>query len=165
MNFPLRTALMSTIALVVLGIAYAPAAEAQLYKYRDPATGKIILTDNPPTGAARQRSSTGRAGTTNEAEADGTTAAAAQKASGVDPRIEARKRDEEAKERAVLEAENAELEERKRQFCADLERNLATLESGQRIAQMNDAGEREFMTDDKRSAEISRIRAEQANCQ
>lgn len=165
MNFPLRTAWISCVALVIAGTVIAPNADAQVYKYRDPATGKTIMTDNPPAGAARQRPSAKRNNdATGEAEApgDGT---APQKTSGIDPRLEERKREEEAKARAEQEAANAKLEEQKRQYCADLDRNIATLESGQRIAQMNAAGEREFMTDEKRSAEISRMRAEQAKCE
>ena len=42
------------------------------------------------------------------------------------------------------------------QNCERAKTNISTLQSGRRIAQNNAQGEREFMSDDKKAAEISR---------
>jgi hypothetical protein len=165
MRFTLPRWIRQALPLVVLAALVAPTAEAQVYKYRDPATGKIILSDNPPSGRAARSPSARGGGVDDDGSAEESGAATAPKATGVDPRLEARKREEEVRERAKAEAENSEIEERKRKICAEIRHNLKTLESGQRIAQMNAAGEREFMTDEARSSEIERMRSELSACE
>lgn len=165
MRLPFRSSVLKVLALAVPALILAHAADAQVYKYRDPASGKIILSDNPPPGGSTRLNSQSRSDSQDDESAEEARATEKIKPSGVDPRLEARKREEEARERAKVEEENAKLEERKRQACADIQRNLKTLESGQRIVQLNDAGEREFMTDSARSGEIERLRNELSSCQ
>lgn len=152
-----------SIATAVLGLLalQTGGAVAQMYKYRDPATGKMVITDTPPAGQSIRRQS---ASATSDEDAEVAPEGALKK-SGDDPRLAARKAAADANEERQREQEQAELAGRKRQFCADLERNLRTLESGQRIARMNDSGEREFMSDEARAAELERVRSEMANCE
>lgn len=159
----IRAALSTVTVLVVFGGMLAAEASAQVYKYRDPVTGKTVLTDKPPKGAAPASGSP--AAEAEDSDTDKAEVVAKPKVSGTDPRLEARKREEEAQARAKQEAEAEQLKERKRAYCADLARGIRTLESGQRIVRMNEAGNREFMGDEERNQELEKRRAELANCE
>ncbi len=67
---------------------------------------------------------------------------------------ERKKREEEARQASAQSARTARL-------CADQETNVRTLESGMRLVRVNEAGEREYLTDEERSAQLDRIRKEQ----
>lgn len=64
-----------------------------------------------------------------------------------------------AEARAKAEAEAKQKEERDR-VCTDMRSNLAALESGQRVSRFNASGERVFIDDATRAAEIQRYRNE-----
>lgn len=72
-NFPLP--LVATL-LVLVSIP----TMAQTYRWVDPATGRVMITDTPPPGTAKQVSRTGRSGATaGEGEMPYATRLAAQK--------------------------------------------------------------------------------------
>lgn len=81
------------------------------------------------------------------------------KTAGVDPELEARRKkaaDEQAAQRKTEEAQNA----RERRAACDAARaNLRQLESGIRIARVNEKGERIILDDATREQEIRRARA------
>lgn len=162
MNSALQAVHAAVLAIVSATLLASSPVEAQVFKYRDPATGRVIMTDKPPAGRSA-KTPAADAGA-EAAEAAGTETAPAADG-GVDPRLAARKREAEAKQRAADEASVAAERDRLREACTGIRRNLAMLESGQRIATMNDAGEREFMSDERREREIERTRAELQHCE
>jgi hypothetical protein len=166
----------SAIPLLLLGAGLFAALQgtdvaAQVYKYRDPSTGRVIMTDKPPAGADVRRRAAPSAAPAEAEEADGNESGDKPakvppkvRESGVDPRLEARRKEEEARRQAEQRSRDEAERERLREACADMRRNLAALESGQRIARMNDAGEREFLSDEQRARDIERARADLERC-
>jgi Domain of unknown function (DUF4124) len=51
-----RFALTLTAGALVLGTLYAAPAAAQIYRYTDSATGKIVISNQPPTAGAQVQS-------------------------------------------------------------------------------------------------------------
>ncbi|WP_421956855.1 hypothetical protein [Polaromonas sp.] len=82
--------------------------------------------------------------------------ASAPKLSGKDADLEAKKKKAEADEAAKKKAEEEKAAKAKSENCESAKRNVATLQSGVRIATVNSKGEREFFDDDKRAAETKR---------
>src|SRR5450830_1140963 len=80
---------------------------------------------------------------------DATKAAGNPGKSGLDKAVEERKR----------QAEAAENEKKKADNCARARQNMATLQSGIRLAQVNENGERIILDDSARSSEVSRAQA------
>jgi hypothetical protein len=68
------------------------------------------------------------------------------------------KRKKEQEEAAAKAEKDAAVAKDKQQACTSSRNNLAALESGQRIARPNAKGEREFLDDAGRAAEISRAK-------
>lgn len=162
MNSAFQAFHVGVLAIVAAGFLASSPAEAQVFKYRDPATGRIIMTDKPPAG----RSAKPPAADAGFEAAEASDAQDAPPAEGnVDPRLAARKREADAKQRAADDASVAAERERLREACTGMRRNLAMLESGQRIATMNEAGERDFMSDEQRAREVERTRLELQHCE
>ena len=81
----------------------------------------------------------------------------AQKSAGKDPELQRKKAELEAAEAAKARAEEQRLAAAKADNCERARRSLNSLQSGARIAQINNQGEREFMPDDARLAETRRV--------
>lgn len=84
---------------------------------------------------------------------------AAPKAGGkgaLDKVVEERKRQAEAAAQQKQQAEDAKTASNKAENCARARQNLATLQSGIRISQVTESGERGYMDDNARSAELTR---------
>lgn len=141
--------------LAVLGallVTTAPVDAAEVYMWKD-AEGNAHYTDQPPPGVESKRIFI-----TAPASSEGSSAA--PRKSLADQDLEFRKRQTERSERESKEADEASRREKLARQCAEAERQLKALESGQRIARYNDKGEREFLDDSQRDAEAERIRGQ-----
>ena len=84
-------------------------------------------------------------------------ASSAPKSVGKDPELQKKKAELEAAEAAKTKAEEQKQAAAKADNCERARRSLNSLQSGARIAQINNQGEREFMSDDARLAETRRV--------
>ncbi|MBV5292316.1 MAG: DUF4124 domain-containing protein [Curvibacter lanceolatus] len=86
-------------------------------------------------------------------------AKAAPGKSGLDKAVEERKRQAEAADNEKKKAEEARIASQKADNCARARQNMATLQSGIRLAQVNENGERVILDDSARNAELGRAQA------
>ena len=127
---------MKRALILAMAVALAPAAEAQLYKYTDPKTGKTVYSDQPPPGQDSK--------TLNiRAPSGPTTKSAVEQDKALDKGrkevAEKAKKSDEAEKRA------ADKEAR----CKATRQNHEIYAQGGRISKMNDKGERELLTDEE----------------
>lgn len=162
-------------AAISLALVAAPAA-AQ-WKWRD-RNGQITVSDippprdiperdileRPPPPSARPAPAAAPAapGSTAEAAAAGAEAAPPSgkpaEAPRVDPELEARRRAAEQEQSARQRDAEAKLAAQRAENCRAARGHLAALQSGQRLVRVNDKGEREFLDDRQRAAEMQRAR-------
>ncbi|WP_138515446.1 DUF4124 domain-containing protein [Rhodoferax bucti] len=83
--------------------------------------------------------------------------APAPKDTGVDKSLEAKKKQAEAAEAAKKKAEDDRIARAKTDNCRIAKQAKATFDSGVRVARTNAAGEREYLDDATRAAEMQRI--------
>lgn len=76
-----------------------------------------------------------------------------------DKALEAKKKQAEAAEQAQKKAEEAKLAAAQADNCTRARNAKATLDSGMRMARVNDKGEREVLDDAQRAAELKRVNA------
>ena len=139
---------MKRPALLISCLLASLAVNAQVYQYKD-AAGRTVYSDIPPTGGTPTR-------TISKDPTPASGSAAPQ--SIADKELEFRKRQQAQKEAAQKnEKESADAANRK-EDCVRAQRNLQTLESGQRVSSIDEKGERSFMDDTQRAAEIERAR-------
>lgn len=154
-------------ALVALTAALALACLAQpafaQWKWRDKA-GQITVSDLPPPRDVAPQDILQRPDPAALARPAAAPASAA--ASGlalpvrapVDPELQARRRAAEQEQAAREQSAAAKLAEQRQQNCRNARSHLAALDSGQRIARINDKGEREILDDRQRAEESRRAR-------
>ena len=145
--------------------AAAPGAYAQ-WKWKD-AKGQVHISDLPPPREIpdkdvmqRPSESTRRAAAAAAAQASAASApppSAAAKPK-VDPEIEARRARQEQEQKAKDKAAEDKANSQRSENCQRARQHLATLESGMRIARVNDKGEREILDDKARAEEMARAR-------
>lgn len=142
----------TAVLLLVLLAGTAGAAEIYTWKDRD---GRVNYADNPPSGSTQARTLSGR--DTEPVTALATQPAAAESApkSVADQDLEFRKRQAEAAEQKAKAAKEAAAAEEKQKNCERARIQLKALESGQRVAQFNAKGEREFLDDAQRAQAIA----------
>lgn len=149
-------------------------ALAQIYSWTDK-DGRVHFSDTPPPAGevkvikgAAPRSPAPPAEPAQSSGADGS--ADAQQASRPPTLAEREqafreRRAAEAEAQAKAEDESAREAERQR-FCEQARNQLAALQSGQRVSRFNAAGEREYLDDAARSAEVARLQQQVAeHCQ
>ena len=90
---------------------------------------------------------------TNAPEAEAGTPAAT-----TDPELEKKMREAEAAEAARQKAAEEQQAAARAENCQRARNAVAMLESGQRMARMNEKGEREILNDEQRAAELQRAR-------
>ena len=136
-------------AAFLLALMVALPATAQIFSWTDK-DGRVHYADlPPPTGAVKMLRGSTKAATEPTADESGN--------ANVDPETAFReRRAAEADAAAKVTADEAKEIERQR-FCTQARGQLAALNSGQRIARMSADGEREFLDDEARSEEISRL--------
>lgn len=166
-----QTTLAWVAAALACCLGCCAAQAAGLWKWRD-ASGRVTVSDQPPPRevperdilerpAARspQSASPGVQPRPASAPAPGRTASSA--GGRTDPELEARRRAEAAKARQsgkAAAAEDPQTIARKRENCQRARSALAMLESGQRMARLNDKGERVVLDDAARAQEAQRAR-------
>ena len=147
---------MKTRLPLALALLLPLCATAQIYEYKD-AAGRTVYTDQPPVGTTIKSKTLANGGTAAPNSSSGSTAATAQK-STVDREMEFRKRQKDAKEQsAKAEKESADKATRT-EDCRRANLHLQALESGERVAMRDAQGERMYLDDEQRAAEIARTR-------
>jgi hypothetical protein len=156
-----------TVALLVAAGLWATPAAAQ-WKWKDE-NGRV--TDRPPPRSVPDKDILQRP-TTRPAPArvaaaasEPTTAGAGATAAAprVDRDLEARRRAAEADKATKSRAEEDARAVQRAENCRRARNQLATMESGQRVARLNDKGEREFLDDSQRASEAQRAREAMAS--
>jgi hypothetical protein len=143
--------------MVLLAMAFSAGAIAQTYKWTDK-NGRVEYGDAPPADASNatrlKGPSSGYAPTPGAPEAKKD--AAKDKDKALTPEQAFKKRQQErADAEQKADKERAEAEQ-KRANCDAAQASLRQLQSGQRVATVNAAGERVFIDDEQRSREIER---------
>ncbi len=86
-------------------------------------------------------------------------ASAAKPAGGQDKELEAKKKLAKEADAAKLKAEEERIAKAQVENCARAKQNKTSLESGVRLGRVNAAGEKEFMDEAARAAELKRVQA------
>lgn len=152
MNQPQSRAAATRFALLTLsaiwGLTATGLASAQVYKWTDP-DGRVVISDSPPAGTNAKQLSKGGSESTPKAPA----------AAPQDPSKKPGQEPSSAAEKAQAEKAAAEKQRAQAEYCAAARARLNTLQSGQRLTEVGSDGERSFMSDQAREAEINRTRA------
>lgn len=150
---------LSGFLLAALALLLALPADAQ-WRWRD-ASGRVTASDLPPPREIPEKDILQRPGGVR-APAPAAPAAAASAvpapAPAVDKELEARKKAADQQQQAKAKAEEQRLAAVRAENCSRARSHLANLESGQRLARVNDKGEREFLDDKMRADEARRAR-------
>ena len=160
---------------LVLGFACVlPLAASAQWQWVDNA-GKTVFSDQPPpldvpeknilrrptraAGAPRVSTSPSPAADADAAATTAKPAANGPKPTGVDKELEekARKAAEAERARKAVEAER--VARARADNCAQARQSKATFDSGLRVARVNAQGEREFLDDSQRAAELQRAQS------
>lgn len=148
------------LPLVVLALGLLPPAQAQ-WKWRDQ-TGQINVSDRPPPRDVPQKDILARPLPELRRAAEPASAASAparpEVRAPVDRELEARKRAADQEQAARLKAEADKAAVDRAENCRRARGHVAALESGQRIARLNESGEREVIDDKGRADELRRAR-------
>ena len=156
--------------LLGLTLTAAIAAQAQ-YQWVDK-DGRRVFSDRPPPAdipdknvltqprGARAPQAAPVAGPAASASEPASAATAARPpAAGVDKALEEKKKQNEAAEAARKKADEERATASRAENCKRAMSAKATLESGMRMARVNDKGEREVLDDAQRAAELKRVNA------
>lgn len=157
------------VALLTLAVLAQP-AQAQ-WTWRDKA-GQVNASDRPPPRdvpdkdiISRPQLAQRRAAPAPASAASGVAAAASAPATALEREIQARKRAADQEQAAKAKADEERNAAQRAESCRSARGQITALESGQRIARMNDKGEREVLDDAGRAEEQRRAReAVAANC-
>lgn len=151
---------MRHLSLLAFALILAAPASAQIYQWRD-AEGRVHYSDMPPAQGEAKRlrsappSTASPAPQAAAAPASADTAAAAEKPKTLAEKEQAfrERRAAAAEAQAKAEQESARNAERQR-ACEQARNQLAALRSGQRVVRFNSKGEREYLDDAARAAEV-----------
>lgn len=154
------------IALLALVCTVPLAASAQ-WQWLDQSGRKVFSDKAPPPDIAPNRILKRPAGApapaaqseapAPTATAAAPTAAALPKPSGKDAALEEKRKQAEAAEAAKRKAEEEKLAVAKADNCNRARASKAAFDSGVRITRVNEKGEREFLDDAQRAAELQRL--------
>jgi hypothetical protein len=151
------------LALAAAGLVAAPSAAQQLYKYVGP-DGTVQYSDRPPpNGQKAEKITRGQVSTISSgAPAAGDAAKSTAPKSTAEREQDFRKRRLEAQEKASKDAKLAEDQRDRAEACAASRRQLAGLQSGARVAKINEQGERVFLEEDGINQEIQQLQRDVA---
>jgi hypothetical protein len=160
---PPRVTLVRLLVASVALLSIAGTAEAQwTWRNKD---GQITASDRPPPKDIPdkdilRRPAERRSAVTTAAAAPASAAASAPTGprSPLEAQVEAKKKAAEQEQAAKTKAEEEKLAAQRADNCKRARNQLATLDSGQRIARVNDKGEREVLDDKARADETRRAR-------
>lgn len=153
---------LSAALLVALAMGCSLPAHAQ-WKWRD-ANGRLIFSDRPPPRDVAEKDILGRPEGQRRAPAPSASAvpasgaAAAGVKTALDREVEARKKAAEQEQAAKTKADEERQARVRAENCLRARNHIAALETGQRMARMNERGEREVLDDAARAAEVRQAR-------
>ncbi|MFT4268586.1 MAG: DUF4124 domain-containing protein [Xenophilus sp.] len=158
-------------ALVACALAMPVIASAQ-WQWVD-SQGRKVFSDQPPPLDVPEKNILRRphgrhsaAAAPAASETAPTSPPPADKAAGVDKELEEKTRKAEEAEKAKRAAEAKKAAQAKADSCSQARQGKATIDSGMRMARVNDKGEREILDDDARAAEQQRLQSIiDSNCQ
>jgi hypothetical protein len=157
---------MALVGAVLAAGLSAPAV-AQ-WKWRDK-TGHVTVSDLPPPRDIPEKDVLQRPSEVVMRRAAPAPAAASAPASGpavrIDPELEARRKRSEQDQAAQRKAEDDKLAADRAENCRRAQAHQRSLDSGMRLARVNDKGEREVLDDKQRAEEMRATReAIATNC-
>ena len=153
---------LTLLSIALAGATLALPAAAQ-WKWRG-ANGQIQYSDLPPPPGVSEKDILSRpTAATLRAAAPAAAASpaasgAAQAAKAVDPELEAKRKKAEQEDAAKAKAEEQRVAAAKAENCKRAREQIRTLESGMRMARVNEKGEREVLDDKMRAEEMKRAR-------
>ena len=152
---------LAVVSLALLGAMLVQPAAAQ-WKWRS-ANGQIQYSDLPPPPGVADKDILLRPNNATLRVAPAAPAASAASAplltpKAVDPELEAKRKKAEQEEAAKAKAEEQRIAAAKAENCKRAREHIRTIESGMRMARINDKGEREVMDDAMRAEELKRAR-------
>ena len=165
----LKASLLSALSAALMLTLLSPPAQAQApsqWVWRDKA-GQVNASDRPPPREiaekdilARPTPDVRRVFTPRAADGAASGAAATPGAANnpLDRELQARKRAADQEQSAKTRADEEMLSQRRAENCRSARGHLSALESGQRIARVNDKGEREILDDQGRAQDMRRAR-------
>lgn len=157
--------------VLILAIATALPAAAQIYSWKDK-DGRTVYSDvPPPTGEVKTLQHGRILAPVAEPSAAPATDGAPAAADATKPKSTA-ERDLEFRQRRAAETEakakadkQAAAEADRQRFCEQARNQMNALQSGQRIARPGPSGEREFLDDTARAEETARLQQQiEQNC-
>jgi hypothetical protein len=165
-----RACVLASATLLALTLLALSPAHAQ-WAWRD-ANGRITASDRPPPSTVADKDIVSRpktdkraaGATTPSAPAAAASAATAPAASAqapktaLDKEVEARKAKADQEQAAKKKADEAKQAAIKAENCQRARQQMASLDSGIRIARINAKGEREILDDAGRAAEVNKAR-------
>jgi hypothetical protein len=148
---------------VVLAATFACGSAMAQWQWVD-ATGRKVFSDTAPPQNIPEKNILKRPGAKTlqsvqsaPAQAEPEAAAPVAQALGVDPKLEAKRKEAEKAEEAKRQAELERINKARAENCERAKRAIATLNSGVRIRTTNAQGEAEYMDDAAREAEVRRV--------
>jgi hypothetical protein len=159
----MRTAIFmrprSAWLLLMLAVLSVPAHSQWLWRDKD---GRVTASDRPPPRDIPDKDILGRppAEARRAAAAPASAAAASAPApkTALEREVESRKRSAEAEQAAKTKADEERAATARAENCRRARSQVAALETGQRMARMNDKGEREVLDDRGRAEEMRQAR-------
>ena len=160
---------MNVYRLVTLGLTYLVATSALAQWQWLDKDGRKVFSDRPPPSEILEKNILKRPNGSTAviqpalAPTESSPAEVAKKPvdspklSGVDKELQEKKKKEEEAEAAKKKAEEEKLLKARAENCTRAKRAKAMFDSGIRVSQTNDKGEREIMDDRARAAEAKRI--------
>ena len=154
MNAPWRSLGLATVLLAGL-TAYTDVAAQPVYRWVD-ADGNVHFSDQPPPEGGPQAEEVRLRPDISADRAE----AARQNLSEAEQRLYSNRaaRSQQSAQAAAQAAEDQRMNQAREQLCAQARRSLQTLVDQGPVFQMNAAGEREYLEDSQRDAEIARYR-------
>lgn len=150
---------MLRVLVCALLLVFAAGAAAQLYRWVDK-DGRVRYSDTPPAGV-KATTIKPPPGSSAPAPAPGDAAAKGAKKGPLTPaeqEADYRKRQAEAQKARDKQEQSQRDAEAKKDNCLRARETLAGLESGQRIARTGANGERYYLDDAQRAAEVEKAR-------
>jgi hypothetical protein len=151
-------------AVCAMLTAAAPETAWAQWKWKD-GKGQVHVSDLPPPRdipdkdvMQRPNDSVRRAAAAAAAQASAASAGASVSKPKVDPELEARRARQEQEQKAREKAAEDKASSQRSENCQRARQHMATLESGMRLARVNEKGEREILDDKARAEEMQRAR-------
>jgi hypothetical protein len=158
----MKKTLFIALATALAALSFAAPSLAQQFKWVDK-DGRTQYGDTPPPGvkATPLRAPAGPA-SAPAAEGKAADGKPAAKAKGpltpAEQEADYRKRQLDAQKSREKDEKKAQDEEAKRANCTSAQEQVRVMESGQRVARTDANGERYFVDDDQRAAELAKAR-------